>query len=141
MSFATRAEEMVVRQFTARFGHFTAVAFVAAAFAVLGFGAAGLAQNASSGDVANGKRIYLADGCFACHGRAGQGGAMNYPAPAIAQVEMPLESFLAYLRDAPNDMPAYSTSVLSDKEATDIYAFLRSLPGRKPIKDFPLLNQ
>jgi hypothetical protein len=36
-------------------------------------------------------------------------------------------------------MPAYSTSVLSDKEATDIYAFLRSLPGRKPIKDFPLL--
>jgi mono/diheme cytochrome c family protein len=132
---------MAVRQFTARFGHFTAVAFVAAAFAVLGFAAAALAQNAGSGDAADGKRTYLADGCFACHGRAGQGGAMNYPAPAIAQVEMPLESFLAYLRDAPNDMPAYSTSVLSDKEAADIYAFLRSLPGRKPIKDFPLLNE
>ena len=130
-----------MRQLTARFGHFTVVAFIAAAFAVLGFAAAALAQNAGSGDAANGKRIYLADGCFACHGRAGQGGAMNYPAPAIAQVEMPLESFLAYLRDAPNDMPAYSTSVLSDKEATDIYAFLHSLPGRKPIKDFPLLNQ
>ena len=130
-----------MRQFTARFGHFTAVAFVAATFAVLGFAAVALAQNAGTGDAANGKRIYLADGCFACHGRAGQGGAMNYPAPAIAQVEMPVESFLAYLRDAPNDMPAYSTSVLSDKEATDIYAFLRSLPGRKPIKDFPLLNQ
>jgi mono/diheme cytochrome c family protein len=132
---------MAMRRLTARFGHFTAVALVAGAFAVLGFAAAALAQNAGSGDVAIGKRIYLADGCFACHGRAGQGGAMNYPAPAIAQVEMPLESFLAYLRDAPNDMPAYSTSVLSDKEATDIYAFLRSLPGRKPIKDFPLLNQ
>jgi mono/diheme cytochrome c family protein len=137
MLFATLAEEMAVRQF----GHFTAVAFTAAAFVVLGFTAAALAQNAGSGDAANGKRIYLADGCFACHGRAGQGGAMNYPAPPIAQVEMPVESFLAYLRDAPNDMPAYSTSVLSDKEATDIYAFLRSLPGRKPIKDFPLLNQ
>ena len=24
---------------------------------------------------------------------------------------------------------------------SDIYAFLRSLPGRKPVKDFPLLNQ
>jgi mono/diheme cytochrome c family protein len=128
-----------MRQLTARFEHFTAVAFTAATFAVLGFAAAALAQIANSGDAANGKRIYLADGCFACHGRAGQGGAMNYPAPAIAQVEMPVESFLAYLRDAPNDMPAYSTSVLSDKEATDIYAFLRSLPGRKPIKDFPLL--
>jgi mono/diheme cytochrome c family protein len=141
MSFATRAEEMVMRQLTARFGHFTAVTFIAAAFVLLGFAAAALAQNAGSGDAANGKRIYLADGCFACHGRAGQGGAMNYPAPAIAEVEMPVESFSAFLRDAPNDMPAYSTSVLSDKEATDIYAFLRSLPGRKPIKDFPLLNQ
>ena len=130
-----------MRQLTMRFGHFTAVAFVVAAFAVLGFAATALAQNASSGDTANGKRVYLTGGCFACHGRAGQGGAMNYPAPAIAQVEMPVESFLAYLRDAPNDMPAYSTAVLSDKEATEIYAFLRSLPGRKPTKDFPLLNQ
>jgi len=130
-----------MRQFTTRFERFTVVSFVACAFAVLGFAVAALAQNAGSGDVAKGKRVYLADGCFACHGRAGQGGAMNYPAPAIAQVEMPVESFLAYLRNAPNDMPAYTTAVLSDKDATDIYAFLRSLPGRKPAKDFPLLNQ
>jgi mono/diheme cytochrome c family protein len=132
---------MAMRQFTTRFERFSVVSLLASTFAVLGFAAAALAQNAGSGDAANGKRVYLADGCFACHGSAGQGGAMNYPAPAIAQVEMPVESFLAYLRDAPNDMPAYSTAVLSDKEATDIYAFLRSLPGRKPTKDFPLLNQ
>ena len=130
-----------MRQLTMRFGHFTAVAFVVAAFAVLRFGATALAQNASSGDAANGKSVYLADGCFECHGRAGQGGAMNYPAPALAQMEMPVESFLAFLRNGPNDMPAYTANVLSDKEATDIYAFLRSLPGRKPTKDFPLLNQ
>ena len=66
---------------------------------------------------------------------------MNYPTPAIAQLEMPVESFVAFLRDAPRDMPAYSTGVLSDKDAADIYAYLRSLPGRKPAKDFPLLNQ
>lgn len=124
--------------FATRFEHFTLVTFVALAFALLGFSSA--AQNAGSGNAANGKRVYLADGCFTCHGRAGQGGAMNYPAPALAQIEMPVESFLVYLRNGPNDMPAYSTSVLSDKEATDIYAFLRSLPGRKPAKDFPLLN-
>jgi mono/diheme cytochrome c family protein len=132
---------MTMRQLTTRFKRFTVVLFVACAFAVLGFAVAALAQNAGSGDAANGKRVYLADGCFACHGSAGQGGAMNYPAPAIAQVEMPVESFLAYLRNAPNDMPAYTTAVLSDKDATDIYAFLRALPGRKPTKDFPLLNQ
>jgi mono/diheme cytochrome c family protein len=99
------------------------------------------AQDAPVGDAANGKRIYLADGCFECHGRAGQGGAFNYPAPPLAQIEMPVESFQAFLREAPNDMPTYSTAVLSDSEAADIYAFLRSLPGRKPVKDFPLLNQ
>ncbi len=115
---------------------------IAIAACIAAASAAGaLAQNASSGDAANGKRVYLADGCFECHGRAGQGGALNYPAPAIAQVEMPVESFVAFLRDAPNDMPAYSTAVLSDKEAADIHAFLQSLPGRKPAKDFPLLNQ
>ena len=114
---------------------------VAVVFAALGLGRTALAQNAVSGDAANGKRVYLADGCFTCHGRAGQGGAMNYPAPAIAKLEMPVESFVSFLRDAPNDMPAYSTDVLSDKEAADIHAFLQSLPGRKPPKDFSLLNQ
>ena len=130
-----------MRQFKTPFKHFSLVAVFVSAFAGAGYFEAALAQNATSGDVGNGKRVYLADGCFECHGRVGQGGAMNYPAPAIAQLEMPVESFLAFLRDAPNDMPAYSANVLSDKDATDIYAFLRALPGRKPTKDFPLLNQ
>ena len=94
-----------------------------------------------AGDAIHGRSVYLADGCFECHGRSGQGGAFNYPTPAIAKVEMPVESFVAFLRAAPRDMPAYSTNVLSDKDAADIYAFLQSLPGRKPAKDFPLLNQ
>ncbi|MBV8835425.1 MAG: cytochrome c [Alphaproteobacteria bacterium] len=95
----------------------------------------------AAGDPVNGKRVFLADGCFLCHGRSGQGGAMNYPAPALAGIELPVESFIAFLREAPNDMPAYSAGVLSDKEAADIHAFLRTLPGRKNPKDFPLLNQ
>jgi mono/diheme cytochrome c family protein len=130
---------MVMKLFTMRSAYVAVL--VAGAFAARGPGSAALAQNAASGDAANGKRVYLADGCFMCHGRAGQGGAMNYPAPAIAKLEMPVESFVSFLRDAPNDMPAYSTEVLSDKEAADIHAFLQSLPGRKPAKEFPLLNQ
>ena len=38
-------------------------------------------------------------------------------------------------------MPSFSAEVLSDKDAADIHAFLRSLPGPKSPKDFPLLNQ
>ena len=93
-----------------------------------------------TGDPVKGKRIYLAVGCFECHGRAGQGGRFNYPAPALAQIELPAESFIAFLRAAPNDMPAFSADVLSDQDAADLHAYLRSLPGRKPVKDFPLLN-
>jgi mono/diheme cytochrome c family protein len=117
-------------------------AWILVTVATAALAAAGIAvAQTAAGDADNGKRVFLADGCFECHGRAGQGGAMNYPTPAIAQLEMPVESFVAFLRDAPRDMPAYSAGVLSDKDAADIYAYLRSLPGRKPAKDFPLLNQ
>jgi mono/diheme cytochrome c family protein len=109
--------------------------------ALAGGRSAALAEDQPTGDPVNGKRIYLADGCFECHGRAGQGGAMNYQTPALAKLELPVESFVAFLRAAPNDMPAFSAAVLSDKDATDIYAFLQSLPGRQPVKNFPLLNQ
>ena len=121
-------------------GKFVAFAIFAIASSVSGFGTTALAED-TPGDAVKGKSVYLAVGCFTCHGRSGQGGAMNYPAPPIAKVEMPAEAFVAFLREAPNDMPAYSAAVLSDKEATDIHAFLQSLPGRKPAKDFPLLSQ
>jgi mono/diheme cytochrome c family protein len=131
---------MAVKQSTSQFRRLAAAGFFATAFAVLTIATAS-SQDAAIGDAANGKRLYLADGCYQCHGRAGQGGAMNYQTPALAQLELPVESFVAFLRAAPNDMPAYSANVLSDKDAADIHAFLRSLPGRKPTKDFPLLNQ
>lgn len=130
---------MVMNRFTMRLIYVSVL--MAGAVAALALSPAALAQNTASGDAAKGKLIYLADGCFTCHGRVGQGGAMNYPAPAIAKLEMPVESFVSFLRDAPNDMPAYSTDVLSNEEAADIHAFLQSLPGRKPTKDFPLLNE
>ena len=120
----------------------------ALALSILGAGRPASAQNAApspqdtpAGDATNGKRMYLAVGCFTCHGRAGQGGNFNYPAPALAQSPLPVEVLKIFLRVGPNDMPAYAESVLSDKDAADIYAFVRSLPGRRSAKDVPLLNQ
>jgi len=120
---------------------FAAVALLSAALAVGTPRLVRAEDNAPSGDPVNGKRLYLADGCFECHGRAGQGGRFNYPTPALAQIALPVDSFIAFLREAPNDMPSFSAEVLSDKDAADIHAFLRSLPGPKSPKDFPLLNQ
>ena len=125
----------------ARFGQAAGIMYLGAVFLVFGLGTAVLAQSAVPADAANGKRLYLADGCFECHGRNGQGGAFNYPAPALVGIEVPVDSFVAFLRNAPNDMPSYGISVLSDKDAADIYAYLQTLPGRKPAKEIPLLNQ
>jgi mono/diheme cytochrome c family protein len=119
-----------------------AIAFVSVLGASLALAGAARADDAApTGDATNGKRLYLADGCFECHGRAGQGGQFNYATPALAQTALPVESFIAYLREAPNDMPSFSADVLSDKDAADIHAFLQSLPGPRPAKDIPLLNQ
>ena len=98
------------------------------------------AQEVPNGDAANGRKVYLADGCYQCHGRVGQGGLMTGLAPVLAQTRMPLAAFRRQLRDPVNDMPPYPENLLSEKEVVDIYAFLQSLPGRRPIKDIPILN-
>ena len=98
------------------------------------------AQDAPPGDAGDGKRLYLADGCFTCHGRSGQGGAFNVPAPSLAKIELPFDGFKAQLGDPANDMPAYSTAVLSDQEIADMYAFVQSLPGARSAKDISILN-
>jgi mono/diheme cytochrome c family protein len=119
---------------------------VLAAFSLavtLVMGAAGStarAQDAPAGNAETGKRVYLAVGCQYCHGRAGQGGALNYAAPPLARTELPLEAFKMVLRDSLRDMPAYSDAVLADKDIADIYAFTQSLPGRRPAKDIAILN-
>jgi mono/diheme cytochrome c family protein len=98
------------------------------------------AQDAPPGDAANGKRVYLADGCFTCHGRVGQGGAYNGPSPSLAKTAMPFEGFKMQIRNPSNDMPAYSEAVMSDKEIADMYAFVQSLPGRRDAKDIAILK-
>jgi len=115
-----------------------------AALAIAGVGvsmlAAAWAQDAPQGDAARGKQLYLADGCFTCHGRSGQGGAYNSPTPILAHTAMPFDGFKAQLRDPADNMPAYSDAVLSDKDVADIYAFVQSLPGPRPAKDISILD-
>jgi mono/diheme cytochrome c family protein len=116
----------------------TAVTGLAALAAVTA--APAWAQDAPAGNAANGKRVYLADGCFTCHGRAGQGGAYNGPAPALAKTAMPFEGFKMQVRNPSKDMPAYSEAVMPDQQVADIYAFVQSLPGRSNPKDIAILG-
>jgi mono/diheme cytochrome c family protein len=101
------------------------------ALALVGLGTWANAQTqpAPSGNAAHGHELYLATGCFECHGRNGQGGAFNGPAPALAHTEMGFEAFKEQLRQPANDMPAYATAVMSDQDVADVLAFVRALPG------------
>jgi mono/diheme cytochrome c family protein len=113
-------------------------------FALLALGAGGIgvvrAQDAPPGDAVEGKRLYLAVGCFTCHGRSGQGGAMNAPTPILAKTAMPFDGFKGQLRQPSSDMPAYAEIVMSDKQIADIYAFLQTLPGPRPTKDMAIFK-
>jgi mono/diheme cytochrome c family protein len=117
---------------------FTGIAFVVAA--TLGAVSLASAQDAPQGDTANGKRVYLTEGCFTCHGRSGQGGAYNGPAPILAHTALPFDAFKNQLRNPADDMPAFSTAVVSDQQIADIYAFVQSLPGPTSPNNIAILN-
>jgi len=114
---------------------------LAAVALLAGVAGPGWSQEAPKGDAANGQRVYLAAGCFTCHGRVGQGGNFNTATPPLANTVWPVEALTAFLRVGLNDMPAFSKEVLTDQQVTDIHAFLKSLPGSRSPADFKLLNQ
>jgi ubiquinol-cytochrome c reductase cytochrome c subunit len=97
------------------------------------------ATEAAGGDVENGKRVYMKETCFFCHGTVGQG-AGNTGA-RLTPPARNLAGFIRYIRRPTGSMAAYTEKVISDQDLTDIYAYLRSIPPPKPTKDIPLLNQ
>ena len=109
---------------------------LAALLALLPFGA--LAQDKPAGDAATGKQIFARDVCYSCHGYDGQGSRVT--GPRLARTRLPFEAFTQQLREPSGEMPAYSTKVLSDKEAADIYAYLASLPQPPEVKDLAILH-
>ena len=102
----------------------------------------GGASNLSSltGDTQNGGRIFVSDGCYECHGRAGQG-AQQTGAPRIAPPTLTIDGFARYIHAPTGNMPPYTSKVVPDQAVADIYAFLKSLPPPPLLKDIPLLNQ
>ena len=106
-------------------------------YLLLALGFLALAQPATNGNVEQGKRVFVKDGCYECHGYAGQGGRDG---ARLAQTAMPLPSFVRYVRRPAGAMPAFTQKVLSDQELADIYAYLKSLPAAKPGAEIPMLR-
>lgn len=93
---------------------------------------------APSGNAENGKKLFLRDGCFECHGYVGQG---TKDGARIGPPVLNLQGVIRYVRRPAGAMPAFTEKVVSDADLTDIYAYLKSIPAPKALKDIPLLDE
>jgi mono/diheme cytochrome c family protein len=98
-----------------------------------------VAQDAKppAGDIKNGEKHYISDGCYQCHGVGGLGAALT--GPRLSRTEFPYEAFKNQLRHPMSDMPPYEVAIVPDQVVADIYAYVTSLPPSRAAKDIPLL--
>jgi len=97
------------------------------------------AAQAPAGNVENGKRLFMKETCYYCHGTVGQGAG-----PVGARIGPPtraLAGFIRYVRRPTGSMPALTEKVITDQDLTDIYAYLRTIPAPKSAKEIPLLGE
>lgn len=99
---------------------------------VVAVAAAALAQPPNDGQA-----LFVANGCYQCHGYVGQGGAAG---PRIAPTVYPYEAFDRLVRRPPNEMPAYAAEVLSADNLRAIYGYLRSIPEPPAVADIAILR-
>jgi mono/diheme cytochrome c family protein len=102
------------------------------------FSALPLFAQAPEGDAAKGKQLFVSYACYQCHGRQAQGGGAG---ARLGPHPPPLKAFIAYVRHPAGQMPPVTAKVVTDAELGDIYAFLKTIPEPKAVKDIPLLNQ
>src|SRR5437764_15383729 len=106
-------------------------------FLLLALPAVAVAQSQATGNAETGKRLFMKQNCYYCHGTSGQGGRDG---ARIAQTALNLQGVIRYVRRPTGSMPAFTEKILSDQELTDIYAYHNSLPAAKASKDIPLLH-
>ena len=102
-----------------------------------------------TGNGVAGKKLYEAYSCYACHGYNGETGRAfvgNWSANLGTET-----SFIAFLRGRANvapvqpstSMPNFSAATLSDAQAKDIYAYIRTFKSHAPAnaEEIPVFNQ
>jgi mono/diheme cytochrome c family protein len=90
------------------------------------------------GNAENGKKLFVAYGCYECHGRQGAGAAI---APRIGPPALSFAGVLRYVRAPTGQMPPYTAKVASDQDLADIYSYLKTFPPPPPVSSIPLLSR
>jgi ubiquinol-cytochrome c reductase cytochrome c subunit len=94
------------------------------------------ANAAPAGNADTGKKLFVADGCYQCHGYEAQGSSAT--GPRLGPRPIAFTAFSRYVRQPTGQMPPYTAKVVSDADLANIYAFIQSRP--EPAKDIPLLK-
>jgi ubiquinol-cytochrome c reductase cytochrome c subunit len=97
-----------------------------------------LAQPAAGGSASNGETLYVAHGCYECHGTVGQGS--SFSGPRVTSPVLPIAGFVKQLREPRYEMPPYTDKVLSDAQVGDIIAYLQSVPRPAAADSIALLK-
>jgi mono/diheme cytochrome c family protein len=85
--------------------------------------------------IEQGRALFMANGCFSCHGTVGQGGERS-GAPKLAPEPYPYEAFRALVRTPREAMPRLDEKFVSDEQLRLIHRYLQSIekgPGAKDI--------
>jgi mono/diheme cytochrome c family protein len=85
-----------------------------------------------TGNAENGKRLFMRDGCYECHGNLGQGA--NGYGTRIAPDPISMQGIRNYIRNP-------SGKIVPDQDVADIYAYLKSVPRPVDIKNIPLFTK
>ena len=110
------------------------------ALAALGTGIGGQ-SSALAASAEKGKTAFVQHGCWQCHGYEGQGSVATSGGRVVADTQLPLDAFKAYVRAPTGAMPPFRQAILPDSDLDDIYAYLESRPKPVSAKDIPLLDQ
>ena len=94
------------------------------------------ATPAPAGNADAGKKLFVADGCYQCHGYEAQGSSAT--GPRLGPRPIAFAAFSRYVRQPTGQMPPYTAKVVSDADLANIYAFVQS--RAEPSKDIPLLK-
>lgn len=106
-------------------------------FAAIAFGCVAMQAQDATGNAANGKKLWVKENCYSCHGFDGHGGAGVRLAPKPIAVG----AFISIVRHPPKSgMPTFSQKVIPDSDLRDMWAYLNSIPANPPAKDIPLLS-
>jgi cytochrome c553 len=94
-------------------------------------GTLGISRSQADTPAPRGQTLFIANNCYQCHDRMGQGGV----GPTITPPHLPqLARFMAFVRAPSNPaMPPYTKAVLSDQDLAAIWGYLDSVPPPGPV--------